>query len=393
MTDGRDYYCSMKFKYLKIDIPNRSTCNCHAAHSHPIDFNWLEKNPGQLFNTKINVFERQQMLDNQRNKSCEQNCWFAEDRGAVSPRIYQKGQAKTHDKIITQPKIIDIVTVNDCNNTCSYCNKTLSSAWRRDILKNGDYSLPAGDYRYRADTKDKVLNKISQNELKNLSYYKKIMDEIHLLAPTARVITITGGEPFLDNKIVDLLTGLKSNKNCIIKLFTGLGVDKKRLIRILDQIKHIPNLEVNVSAENIGEFLEFNRYGLKWPDFKSKVDSILASGVNMKFNCTISNLTIFGFRSFYETFKQHPIVFNICYDPKMLAPYMLNSTSKEMVSEDISYLPDEYKNKLEQTLRLEPNETDRKNLSQFLKQFVQRRKDLSLKIYPKEFLKWLEIDI
>jgi hypothetical protein len=69
----RDYYCSMKFKFLKIDLESTTTYNCHAASPHSVDFNWLKNNPGNLFNTNVNVAERQMMLENKRNSSCEQN--------------------------------------------------------------------------------------------------------------------------------------------------------------------------------------------------------------------------------------------------------------------------------------------------------------------------------
>ena len=105
---NRDYYCSMKFKFLKIDLPSKTIYNCHAAAPHRIDFDWLEENPGNLFNTPVNVYEREQMLRNERNKSCEQNCWIAEDAGAVSPRINQNGIEQTHTDPVTDPEIIDL---------------------------------------------------------------------------------------------------------------------------------------------------------------------------------------------------------------------------------------------------------------------------------------------
>ena len=115
MTINRDYYCSYKFKYLRIDLVSNKTSNCHAAKAHPIDFAWLEQNPGQLFNTDVNVSERHMMLLNQRNASCEQNCWSLEDKGAVSPRLWQNGQTKTHTKVVTQPEILEIKLNDNCN--------------------------------------------------------------------------------------------------------------------------------------------------------------------------------------------------------------------------------------------------------------------------------------
>jgi hypothetical protein len=151
----RDYYCFFKFRYLKIDFENITTYNCHAATPHQIDLNWLEKNPGQLFNTEINVAERRMMLVNQRNASCEQNCWPAEDVGASSPRLYQKSYEKTHFDVMTTPEILELTIGTDCNLSCSYCCKEYSSRWRNDILENGDYNITDGDFRYKKTLKDK----------------------------------------------------------------------------------------------------------------------------------------------------------------------------------------------------------------------------------------------
>ena len=179
-ADDRDYYCSMKFRFLKIDVESRTSYNCHAAKSHNIDFNRLSDSPGQLFNTPVNVFERQQMLSNQRNKSCEQNCWPAEDRGATSPRMYTNGIEKTHTQVITQPETIDVTIGSDCNLTCSYCCKEYSSAWRRDILTNGNYTKVDYTDRYSAVTKDRVLSKLSQLDIKSSKHYNILLDEIKL---------------------------------------------------------------------------------------------------------------------------------------------------------------------------------------------------------------------
>jgi hypothetical protein len=67
--DSRDYYCSMKFRHLKVDMECGTTYNCHAAKPHPVDFEWIKNNPMQLFNNPISVAERDMMLKNIRNES------------------------------------------------------------------------------------------------------------------------------------------------------------------------------------------------------------------------------------------------------------------------------------------------------------------------------------
>jgi len=390
----RDYYCSMKFRWLKIDLAAKTIYNCHAASPHAVDFDWLDNHPGQLFNTEVNVSERNQMLLNQRNSSCEQNCWIAEDRGAQSPREYQGGKTKTHLNPIAVPETIDITVGADCNLTCSYCCKEFSSSWRKDILDNGNYKLTnfADGNRYTADNKDRVLNRISQPSLKATKHYQTLLQEVKLAAPTLDELIITGGEPFLDNALIDTIENLKLAPNATIELYTGLGVNFNRFSNILTKLQHVPGLTIRVSAECIDKLLEFNRYGVRWEDFEKKINLIKERKINLRFHATVTNLTIFGFAEFYRQFNTEQIILTFAYQPTMMAPYILDNISKSRLQQEFETLPDHYKTPLLKSIQPTPTEQQRINISEFLLEFTHRRKDLSLEIFPTEFLQWLEIE-
>ena len=303
----KDYYCSLKFRYQKINLTSKTTCVCHAARPHNIDFKWLEDNPGQSFNTPVLLNERQLMLDNQRDSSCDVNCWAAEDLGATSPRLQQHVDGsllRTHTSLMNSPEIIDITVGDNCNMTCSYCCKEYSSSWKRDIANNGDYAITDGDPRYKLSDKDRILLKISQPELKTTTHYQMMLNEIRLAAPTAKRIDITGGEPFLDNGLIDLLKELELPKDAIINLYSGLGVSVSRFESIIKKLKGIQNLRIWVSAETTEKFYEFNRYGNTWSDFLKKIQIIKDHGIEIVFSVVISNLTVLDFISFYKRYHQ-----------------------------------------------------------------------------------------
>lgn len=388
----RSYYCSMKFKYLKVDLNARTTYNCHAAHPHPVNFVRLEQQPGDLFNTEINVLERQQMLDNYRNSSCEQNCWIAEDHGAISPRIYQRGQEKTHTNINTVPEIIDVTIGADCNLTCSYCCKEYSTAWRRDIVNNGDYVL-SNQYsdRYSASTYDRLSLKVSQPEIKTSTKRNALLAEIKLLAPTLKKLTITGGEPLLDNQLVDSI-GQYNLTDTIVEIYTGLGLSNSRFERMLDKLSNVPNLVFVVSAESVRDMLEFNRYGIKWQEFLYKVQLLEHRDIKFRFHATLSSLTLHGFKQFYEQFKNHEIRITFAYQPTMMAPYVLDAGSKSQLINDVADMPEDIRNKITQSIAAQPTEQQRLDLSAFLTQFVGRRVDINLGVFPKNFLEWLGLE-
>lgn len=391
--DNRDYYCSMKFKFLKIDLGSKTTYNCHAAAPHSIDFDWLKENPGNLFNTKVNVFEREQMLRNERNASCEQNCWSAEDHGAQSPRLYQGGVEKTHQETVTQPETIDLTIGADCNLTCSYCCKEYSNAWRRDVINNGNYDLTdSQDDRYRGNIKDKALLKISQPKLKNTEHYQILLKEIELSAAKLKKLVITGGEPLLDNALMDVLEKLNLPSATQIELYTGLGLSNSRFSNMIEKLKKIKNLVVKVSSENIEQLLEFNRYGIKWTEFSDKIEILKKEKINFEFHSTLSNLTMFGFKKFYDHFKSHKIVVTFAYQPRMMSPHIIDKTSKDLIEQDLLTLPKNVHDPILKSIKREPDELERKNIKEFLCEFTKRRKDLDLKVFPKTFLEWLQIE-
>jgi organic radical activating enzyme len=391
MTIERDYYCSYKFKYLKIDLVSNNTLNCHAAKSHAIDFAWLSDNPGQLFNTDVNITEREMMLTNQRNASCEENCWPLEDRGAVSPRMWQNGKIKTHVDIRTQPEILEIKLNDNCNLSCSYCCKEYSSAWRRDLDTNGNYTIDTGDTRYQLTNRDKVMMKVSQPEVKNTKQFQMLMDEIKKFAPGLKEIVITGGEPLLDNQLFDVLDTV-SNSSAVINIYTGLGVDTKRFQRMLDKIKQMPTAMISVSAECTHKFYEFNRYGNLWTDFIDKIELLKKSNIEFRFSTAISNLTVFGLANFIKYFIDQRIGLVFINQPSMMAPYVLDADSKQQIMQDIQSLPDRYQTQIAQSIQADPSELQRQNTAEFLQEYAVRR-NLDMNIYPQSFLDWLDIHV
>lgn len=391
--NSRDYYCSMKFRYIKIDLESQTTYTCHASKPHRINIDWLKKNPGNLFNHDINVQERQMMLKNQRAPSCEQNCWYAEDSNQVSPRIYQNGQPRTHTTVITQPEMLDLTVGGDCNLTCSYCCKEYSSSWRRELADHGDYvGLSTSDSRYQLTDYDQLLMKISQPNLIKSSNYNLILDEIRRISGNLSKIDVTGGEPFLNNGIIDLLASLETEDQTVINIYTGLGVDHARFNRMLDQLCQNKKIQISISAENIDKYLEFNRYGITWPQFEKNLNLIKTKGIKFEFNSVLTNLTAFGFKEFYDYYHGYgTIMLTFAYQPRMQAMNVMDQESKNMLIEKFSHLPDRYQKSLIQTLSVMPTEQERKDMAKFLKTFVKRRPNLNLKIYPSSFINWLGI--
>ena len=384
----------MKFRYLQLDLNTRLVYNCHAAEPHRVDINWLKNNPGQLFNDEINVSERKQMLANERNASCGRTCWPSEDKGYISPRLTQSGVNRTHLDPHVDPEIVNLNLFAECNLSCSYCCKQHSTTWRQDLINNGSYRLTDyTDERYALTNFDKVLHKVSRPVIQQSSPYRTLLDEFWLLLPKLKMLDITGGEPLLDNDFFDKLSETVINDDITIRIFTGLKVSQSRLERILTKLSKIKNVVIMVSAENIKEHAEFNRYGTVWEEFESNLALIRQHGIKVEFNATVSALTIFGFVDFANYYKDDTIHLCFVFQPPFMSPNVLDTASKQSIIDSINNLPQIWQDKIAKAISGTPDELHRKNLSEFLKQFVSRRPNLSYNIFPRHFLEWLDIDV
>jgi organic radical activating enzyme len=375
-------YCSQKFWWLTVDLEKQTTASCCTATEEQIDKNWIKDNPGKLFNTPSLIRDRELFLEDKRVPNCDV-CWKAEDAGITSRRLSLESNLKTHTDLYSTPSVLHFIVSSDCNLTCSYCSKQFSSSWAQDIVKNGSYNVSSDVNRYQMTTRDRVIFKMSQKELENAPTRSLLLNEVTLL--NYDKIIITGGEPFLYLNLFNLIKNL--NATTTIEIWTGLGVNSKRLSSEIEKIKSIPNVCIVISAENINELYEFNRFGHTYHQFCKNLEILKESSIPLKFNATMSNTTIFGLADFIENYQDYDISFQLCLHPTFLSPNVLDSESKHRVLESLSI----YKERLKSLFETVPQDytIDQKiELTNFIKEFAKRR-NLSLDIFPKSFIKWI----
>lgn len=371
----RDFYCNQKFWWLTVNLERKNISSCCSASPHTIDVQWLEKNPEQIFNTSNLLQERKDMLDGIRVQSCEATCWSAEDRGSVSRRNSMKGEVQTHHSVVTTPEVLNIIVNTDCNMTCVYCCKQYSNSWYRDIQKNGPY---LDDTRYIINNEDRIIEALGQKQIKNSRVVKVITGSISQLS-NLRSITISGGEPFLYNGLTELTNSFSDP----IEVFTGLGVDSKRFASILDKLGN--NVSLVISGESTEKLYEFVRYGNSYQNFLLNIDSIKQRGIPYRFSITMSNLTIFGYKEFEDRFGNESNTMQFCNDPDYLSVAVLDPKSVEILASE-NY---KYNNTLiNSALRIGHSLEQKSKFVIFLKEYA-RRRNLSMDIFPRSFIDWI----
>ena len=370
MKTIKDYYCSQKFWWITVEPERRSIASCCAATPDKIDLIWLRNNSGQLFNIPVLQADRQQMLDNQPVASCEDTCWRAERAGLPSRRTTMGSTVKTHTDVLSIPSTLHINLGSDCNLTCSYCTKQYSTAWLRDIDKNGPY---LDEDRFTINNNDRIVLKLGQKAIKESSSYQLIIDEIRNIK-TANQIEISGGEPFLYNGLTELVASLTGP----VDIFTGLGVDTKRMERILDTLPD--TVTFTVSAENVDRLYEFNRYGNTWENFLRNLE-LIQKRFSYRFCTVVSNLTVHGLQQFRQEFGTDNDLINFCTDPDYLSASVLDPDSKVIYSHQMPDLVD--------TLAVEPTAEQKQKAKQYIYRFAEIR-NLKLRNFPYHFINWLD---
>lgn len=382
---GMNYYCSTKFTDLQVHVQGRLLYNCCKAYPERVNIEWLEANPGKLFHTDTMLEDRKLMLEDKSCVSCHHGCYKYEEQGLSSTRLANK--TKEFISNAEAPlKDLSISLSTDCNLTCAYCSPEWSTSWQKDIDKNGNYELT--DFKKKNDNFAKLWSKIKQKSRSTESkFFHLLLKEISL-AKDLELISIIGGEPLLHNQSEMLLNQIEDKK---VRITTGLGVSLSRLSHLLKKIKG-KKIEFLVSGETTGKFFEFLRYGASWKDFLTKVKMISDAGFEISFISTMSNISLFDFTKFYDTFhKSYNIHTNTMSERPFLMPHVIDDKSKDdFIKTSKKYGNTKTFQNILKSLNVNVNEIDRINLGNYVKQFSSRR-SIDISFLPEHFRKWCNL--
>ena len=295
-------FCQLKWDDTILNLQTNSISSCCRSISHQIDYANSTSNPVNLLNTKQLISDRQQMLDGIRPDSCS-HCWQLEDKKQISPRnLFSSGNLVNTENysnpIVNKfPKTIELALNNLCNLTCLYCCHRQSSAWYSDIKKNGQYFDEPRFKIYPHDTESfsksiSDLNNSNINILINNWICADVFSDVEKL-------TLSGGEPLLVSTLGEFVNNILDKYPTIkIVINTGLGVTNKQFSTFIDLVRPRDNIIMSLSQETTGKLSEMVRYGVFWEKWVTYAEELANRGFKIKFQSTISSVTIFGFVDF-----------------------------------------------------------------------------------------------
>lgn len=263
------------------------------------------------------------------------NCYYKEARGLRSQRLnwlnhqkilYTPGTFETACKVSNNNIVhLNLNLSNICNFKCRMCSPLYSNSWISDAEYLKSSGAPCRDYN-ESGTKQII-------DIDN--FFDNYAAQLHTLS----TIWVTGGEPFMDDRLVyfgERLREFRDTSKVNINITTNLS---KINTDILDKLTHFGTLGINISADATGELFEYMRSSgtFTWDNFNKTVDNILNWRLQQTSKCSIelafngsfqtyNSLNSFGFFEYFNKKlhyeKYHDwIEYRILTSPRWLAAH------------------------------------------------------------------------
>lgn len=319
-------FCTMPFNSLEISPDG--TCKVCCKIKTDIKktdteyFNVLTDNIEDIWKSDNLIALRKQFLKNERPEECEL-CWTEEKSNIKSLR-----QQTQHPRIsITTPLLtyLSLKLSNKCNLACRICSPNLSSLWQSQFKKLNLDLIPVETFK----TID--LDKFTGDRLKSL----------HKLSTDLTTLLIYGGEPLINDEVIDYLKYLSTSglsKNIRLTLNTNGTVYTEEIISIFKTFKFV---DLFLSVDDIGKRFEYQRWPAKWEKINSNIInySKVEGNIKVEFYPSVSILNILNIEEMLGRLSSYgiPITFNnIIHEPHILSVRNLSKDHKNIVINKIN---------------------------------------------------------
>jgi organic radical activating enzyme len=311
-------FCLAKWTQVTLHLQNGHTHSCHHPNTHKVPLDELKDNPSALHNTQFKKELRKEMLENGRPEECVY-CWNIEDNSEkFSDRIFKSADGwslpsyrkikKSNWDANFNPRYVEVLFSNACNQKCSYCSPNISSAWMEEINQYGGY--PTSDSfnnlnRIKSEDKMPIPHKDPNPYVDAFwEWWPDLYRDLH-------TFRITGGEPLLSKdtfKVLDYIIEEKNpNRKLNLAVNSNLTVPDELIDEFIDKVNYITtNNLVNsfvcfTSADTWGEQAEYTRNGMgDFEKFWSNCNKVLSKceKINLTFMCTYNALSVTNFKKF-----------------------------------------------------------------------------------------------
>lgn len=295
---------------------------------------------------------RTDMVEDRWNLPGCNTCHGREEDGLVSQRINWKTNERWWNGDLwdtidfknstTNNKIYHLFlnTSNICNFKCRMCNSLYSNSWINDdeLLRLNGFDR----HLYTDYTKNK-------NDL--MTFVTNLLPKLNEL----RMITVTGGEPFMNNDLLDVFDVLDQAgilKNIRLSITTnGSLLTEEHLLRL----RKAKEVNINISIDGTGKLFEYMRSAgqCTWEEITAKIDMLCQfrnEHTNFLFspNASYQIYNMLNVKDFYdwaEGIINRPkewIEFRLLTHPECLHVAVAPEHIKQQALQQLNYVEEKY---------------------------------------------------
>jgi len=310
-------FCLAKWFNVSIHIPTGQTHSCYHPQSHHIPIQEVKINVSALHNTKYKKDQRKMMLAGERPSECN-FCWQIEDSGnQLSDRAYRSKDVYK-DGIIDEalsigsegnanPRYLEVNFNQACNFKCSYCSPHLSTAWMKDIEKNGAYILSD---RWHNDLSWMNKDNFRPNNSPDNPYLLAFWEWFPKIYSTLHTFRMTGGEPLMDKSTFKVFDYVKQNPKSDLHLSITSnccppGNQWNKFMQSLKEITDadaIDHFMLFCSLDSWGKQAEYIRNGMDFEILSKNVNDFLANGKKHSLTFIVT-FNVLSYTRFFDYLK------------------------------------------------------------------------------------------
>lgn len=248
-----------------------------------------ELTPQEMYDHQSMVQLRQNLTNGVKDPMCK-ICWDQEDRGLKSFREFSdEDYGYTEDGLST----IDLTVSNVCNLRCRMCSPTASNQLMKDHQYFKENNLL--DEVERVIGRWKPSTALASTKSKQWDWLMANTDKI-------KVLKMSGGEPFYDDKVIKLLqryieTG--NAKNTTLNFHTNATLFTDDILDILKEFK----LNKHVfSIDGSSKVYEYIRYPANFKDLENSILNYKSKLTNydpiLNISCVLSACNVLNVSNF-----------------------------------------------------------------------------------------------
>jgi hypothetical protein len=340
-----DTFCSLAHFGLFNENPYKTLSSCCAIDTNNSQFankknyNLQDDTFEDWYNSEYQRYLRSALDNNIKLPECN-TCWHKEETGFTSLRQVannditndiQKNDTwlKLYFSKNNKPMIIhaDIKLSNLCNYGCVMCGPHDSSKIYSKWIVDQSSEFVKDKLAIESNYFEKIHNDVIKPDY---DFLRKILNF------PLKVLSITGGEPLLDNKLIEILStlDLAKQKKITLVFVTNGSID---LLKTYGRLKNFKSVTFVVSLESTGAIQNYIRKYSKWDYISKNINTALAHGIKIQIHTVIQALSLQNLHELVVWCKEHGIKQEVTtlVDPHYLS---INILPQAIINESLAKL-------------------------------------------------------